>query len=333
MNKKHFYCVFSITAVLFLLSALFSFMFGSIFISPAEIVKIIFSGVRDGRAHIFLYSRLPRTAAALLAGAALSVSGAVLQKILFNKLASPGIIGVNAGAGAGVTIACALGLLSGIETSLFAFAGSLFAVGIISVFASRTNASRSTVILGGVALNSVMGAISEAIAVLNPSAAALTAEFRVGGFSAVSLKRLIPAGLMIIFAVLVLMSLTNELDVTALGDETALSVGLSVKKYRIIFLVLAALSAGAAVSFSGLLGFVGLIVPHFIRKLTGSESRKLLPVCALGGAAFVCLCDTLSRLLFQPYELPVGIFMALIGGPVFVIMLIKMKGGHSSAAD
>ena len=99
------------------------------------------------------------------------------------------------------------------------------------------------------------------------------------------------------------------------------------KKYRALFLILSALLAGAAVSFSGLLGFVGLIVPHFVRKLTGNESRKFLPIAAVTGAGFVCLCDTLTRVIFAPYELPVGILMAVLGGPCFAVLLIQTKGG------
>ena len=113
-----------------------------------------------------------------------------------------------------------------------------------------------------------------------------------------------------------------------LGDETARGVGLAVGKYRMVFLVLAAMLAGAAVSFAGLLGFIGLIVPHFVRRFTGNDSGRLLPLCALSGAGFVTLCDMVARLAFAPYELPVGILMSVIGGPVFLYMLVCRKGGH-----
>jgi iron complex transport system permease protein len=272
---------------------------------------------------IFRYVRLPRTAAAVLAGAGLSVSGAVLQSVLGNRLASPGIIGVNAGAGLGVTVCCAAGALSGWMISGAAFLGSLAAVGIITLAAYRTQASRSTVILGGVAVNAVLNAFSESVAVLFPDAAVLTAEFRVGGFSAVSHVRLIPAAVLILAALAILMTLTNELDLLTLGDETAQGLGMSVRRTKTLFLLLAALLAGASVSFAGLLGFVGLIVPHFLRKILGNAGRLLLPSCVLYGGGFVALCDLLARTLFSPYELPVGILMAVIGGPFFVLLLLK----------
>ncbi|MEE1053888.1 MAG: iron ABC transporter permease [Acutalibacteraceae bacterium] len=326
-NKRYAICLLCSILCCGLIAVL-GLMLGSRFISPAEIIKIIFAKTDSVNSGIFYYSRLPRVTASLLSGAALAVSGAVLQNVLSNKLASPSIIGVNAGAGFGVTLCCSLGIISGWAVSAFAFGGSLIAVILLSLFASRTNASKTTVILGGVALNSILGAFSESLSVLDNDVAMLTTEFRVGGFSAVSYTRLLPAAVMILTALLILFTLFNELDIVALGDETAKSVGLKAKKFRMLFLALSALLAGAAVSFSGLLGFVGLIVPHFVRKFTGNESRKLLPLSAVAGGGFVCLCDTLSRLLFKPYELPVGILMSLIGGPVFVVMLVRMKGGY-----
>ena len=305
-----------------------SLCLGNIVFTPRELFDILVGGSAGMGRSILLYARLPRTFGALLAGAALAVSGAVLQSILANKLASPGIIGVNAGAGLGVTVCCAFGVISGPRVSLAAFGGSLATVLMIFSFSRRTGASKTTVILGGVALNSILNAICESITVLDTEVAMLSIDFRVGGFSSVSYLRLAPAAGIILLALAALLTLCNELDVAGLGDETARGVGLSVGKYRMIFLALAALLAGAAVSFAGLLGFVGLIVPHFVRRLSGSESGRLLPLCAIFGAGFVTLCDTASRLIFAPYELPVGILMSVIGGPVFLYLLMRHKGGH-----
>lgn len=279
--------------------------------------------------RILWYVRIPRTLASFCSGAALAVAGGVLQGVLANSLASPNIIGVNAGAGFGVTVCCALGIASGWMLSLGAFLGSLGAVLMIRFMAVKTGASRSTVVLTGVALNSVLNAATESVAVLNKDVAALNAEFRVGGFSAVTYPRLIPAVVLIMIALAVVFSLSVELDVLLLGDETARGLGLPVGKLRILFLILAALLAGASVSFAGLLGFVGLMTPHVIRSLVGNESRWLLPLSALYGGAFVTICDLGARVLFAPFELPVGIIMAAIGGPFFVWLLFRKKGGHS----
>ena len=255
----------------------------------------------------------------------MALAGVILQNVLANPLASPGIIGVNSGAGLGVTLSGALGVISGWGQSLAAFLGSLAAILTIALLSRKIGASRSTVILSGVVMNSLCNALSEAITVLDPEIGLLSMEFRVGGFSAVSWPRLVPAGVLILAALLVLLTLCNELDVIALGDETAQGLGLPVKAYRFLFLLLAALLAGAAVSFSGLLGFIGLIVPHFLRRLVGSESRFLLPAAAFWGAAFVTASDLCARLLFYPYELPVGILMSLIGAPVFLTILFRYK--------
>lgn len=307
-----------------------SLCLGNIHFAPWRLPAILRGDEGNVSRSILLYARLPRTLAALFAGAALAVSGAVLQNVLANRLASPGIIGVNAGAGLGVTLCCAAGVLSGAAVSASAFAGSLFSVLLIFLLSRRIKASRTTVILSGVALNSILNAICESVTVLDTDLAMLSIDFRVGGFSAISFGRLLPAGALILIALAVLFTLCNELDVVTLGDETAQGIGLAVGWYRMLFLILSALLAGAAVSFAGLLGFVGLIVPHFVRRFTGNESRRLLPMCAISGAGFVVFCDLLSRLIFMPYELPVGILMSVIGGPVFLVVLIRGRGAARS---
>ncbi len=320
--------ILPLAALFCLLAALLSLSLGAARLTPMELWQAVLQGPKDTNGWIFWYSRLPRTAACLLSGAALAVSGAVIQAVLNNKLASPSIIGVNAGAGLAVTVCCGLGLLSGWTIAFAAFGGALAAVLTVMFVARATGASRTTVVLGGVAINSFLNALSEAITTLDPDISALSSDFRVGGFSAVSQSRLLPAGVLILVALTLLFSLCNELDVLSLGEETAQSLGLPVKKMRNLFLLLAALLAGASVSFGGLLGIVGLIVPHAVRKVCGSESRKLLPLCALGGAGFVTICDLAARLLFAPYELAVGILMSVIGGPFFLLLLLKNKGGR-----
>ncbi len=328
-NKNHNRLLLGGGIAVCLLIAVTSLCLGNVHFTPVQLISL-FRGQGDKVSRsILLYARLPRTLASLAAGAGLAVSGAVLQNVLANRLASPGIIGVNAGAGLGVTLCCAAGALSGLAVSCAAFGGSLITVLFIFLFSHRTNASKTTVILGGVALNSILNAVCESVTVLDTDVAMLSIDFRVGGFSAVSYMRLLPAAGLIALALAVLFTLCNELDVVTLGDETAQGVGLRVGRYRMLFLVLAALLAGAAVSFAGLLGFVGLIVPHFVRRFTGNESGRLLPMCAGAGAGVVTLCDMAARLLFAPYELPVGILMSVVGGPVFLYMLIRHKGGHA----
>lgn len=280
---------------------------------------------------ILLYVRLPRVLGALLCGGALAVSGAVIQGVLLNRLASPSVIGVNAGAGLAVTVCAACGLLGGWPMSLFAFLGAFGAVTVVSLGARKWGASRGTVILMGVAMNSLLGAAADAVAALIPQAGLMKSDFRVGDFSGVTYPKLIPAAVLILLAMLILQTLSGELDVLRLGEDSARSLGMPVGLTRTLFLLLAAALSGAAVSLAGLLSFVGLLVPHGVRRFAGSEARHLLPLCALFGGGFVTLCDTLSRWIFAPYELPVGILMAIVGAPFFLVILLKGKGGQYHA--
>lgn len=328
---KHRKIVFGTALALCIAGALLSLCLGAANLTLSQLRQAVNGGPQDTAGYIFWYSRLPRTCACLLAGAALSCSGCILQSVLGNQLASPSIIGVNAGAGLAVTICCAVGALSGWTIAVSSFGGALVSVLIVMLLAQKTGASRTTVILSGVAMNSILNALRDAVTILVPDTAMLSNEFRVGDFSSVVSTRLIPAGVLILLALAVTLTLCNELDVLALGEETARSLGMSVKKLRTLFLLLAALLAGAAVSFAGLLGFVGLLVPHMARKLTGGESRHLIPLSILLGAGFVTACDLASRLLFAPFELPVGILMSVIGGPFFLFLLLRRKGGSRHA--
>lgn len=280
-------------------------------------------------ARIFAFVRLPRTAAALVCGAALSVSGAVIQGVLANRLASPSIVGVNSGAGLAVTICTALGIYGGWRLSVFSFLGAFAAVMLVSLGSRKWGASRGTVILIGVAMNSLLGAVSDTIITFTPNVGVMSNDFKIGEFSAVTYQKLIPAAFLILITLIVLLTLTNELDVLTLGDDNAKGLGMNTSVMRTVFLLLVALLAGCAVSLAGLLSFVGLIVPHAVRRLAGSKSSHLITLCALFGSAFVCLCDTIARTAFAPYEIPVGIIMAFLGAPFFVFILIKGKGGHA----
>ena len=325
MNKRW---IFVSAAAACLLAAALSLCLGAVPLTPEQLWHALTEGPKSTAGYILWYARLPRTAACLLAGAALAASGCILQRMLGSSLASPGIIGVNAGAGLGVTLCCALGGLSGWAFSLSAFGGAVLAVLTVALLTWQRGASRTTVILAGVALNSILSALRDALTTLIPETAMLTGEFRVGGFSSVVSARLIPAAILILSALAVTLLLCRQLDVLSLGEETARSLGMRVKAVRTVYLLLAAVLAGAAVSFAGLLGFVGLLVPHMARRLVGSESRACIPLSILLGAGLVTVCDLCARLLFAPHELPVGILMAVLGGPFFLVLLLRKGGRH-----
>ena len=312
-----------------LVAAALSILLGSTPLSLGEIAEALENGFQaSAGARIFGYVRLPRTIASLVCGAALAVSGAVIQGVLNNRLASPSIIGVNAGAGLAITLCSALGILGGWQTSLFSFIGAFAAVMLVSLGAKRWGASRGTVILIGVAMNSFLGAISSTVTTFIPDVGVMSNDFKVGAFTSVTYPRLLPAVILIVGTILVLRTLHNQLDVLTLGEETAQGLGMNPGQMRVVFLLLAALLAGCAVSLAGLLSFVGLLIPHCIRRMAGSKSSHLIGLSALFGGGFVCLCDTIARTAFAPYEMPVGIIMAFLGAPFFVFILIRGKGGH-----
>lgn len=321
--------IYGIGFLFLLISASLGIMSGSTSLTFSEIGNAFAKGFEfSAGTRIFAYVRLPRTIASLVCGAALAVSGAVIQGVLANRLASPSIIGVNSGAGLAVTLCTAFGIYGGWRLSVFAFIGAFATVMLVSTASQKWKASRGTVILIGVAMNSLLGAVSDAIVTFIPDIGVMSNNFKMGEFSAVTYQTLIPAAVLILITVAVLLTLTNELDVLTLGDDNAGSLGMNTSFMRTLFLLLAALLAGCAVSIAGLLSFVGLIVPHAVRRIAGGKSSYLLGLCALFGAAFVCLCDTAARTVFSPYEIPVGIIMAFLGAPFFVFILVKSKGGR-----
>lgn len=319
-------CAVSLIAV----SVVLGLALGGADIKFRELAEAIFGADKNSAAaRILRYVRLPRVLAALLCGTALAVSGAVIQSVLANKLASPSIIGVNSGAGLAVTACAAFGIYGGWQLSLLSFVGALASVMLVSLGAKKWGASRGTVILMGVAISSLLGALSDTMITLDSDAGVISNDFKIGDLSFVTLQKLTPAAIIIFVALLILLTLSNELDILSLGDENAKGLGLNANTSRTLFLILAALLASSAVSLAGLLSFVGLLVPHAVRRFSGSAAKHLIPLCALFGAGFVALCDTLARVLFAPYEIPVGIIMSFIGAPFFVFILIKGKGGHA----
>ena len=211
---------------------------------------------------------------------------------------------------------------------LAAFLGALLSVLLVLLIAERTGAARITLVLGGVAISSVLSAGVDAVVTFVPDALAGYSDFRIGSLAGLTMQKLAPAAWVVLIALVLALSLTHELDLLMLGRESAQSLGLPAGRMRILLLAVAAALAGATVSFAGLLGFVGLIVPHIMRRLVGDESRLLLPGCAMGGAVMLLLCDLASRMLFRPYELPVGIALSFIGGPFFVWLLLRQRKGR-----
>ena len=275
--------------------------------------------------RILCFVRLPRTAAAVLAGAALGVAGALIQSVLNNAMASPNVIGVNAGAGLGALLAASLvpgaaALLPGA-----AFAGALAAALFIWMLAAVAGLSRTTLILAGVTVSSILTACMNTLKLLFPDAAVGSTAFLLGTLSGVTTAQVQRALPWLAAGFVLAALLAADLNVLQLGEDMAAGLGLPVARVRFAALLTAALLAGAAVSFAGLLGFVGLLAPHIARRLVGGDNRRLLPVTALASADLMLLCDVAARVLFAPFELPVGVLLSLVGGPFFLFLLLRRK--------
>ena len=250
-NKRIGY-LYAAAVGMLLLSAVTGILLGAAGFTAAELMRALGPlGADSPEAMILRYARLPRVAAGLLSGAALSVSGVVIQGVLANRLASPSVIGVNAGAGLAVTLCSALGVVGGWRLSLAAFLGAFAAVMAVSLGAKKWGASRGTVILMGVAMNSLLGAFSDAVTILSPDISIMRSDFRIGDFSAATYTKLVPAAVVILTALLVLLTLANELDVLALGDDSARGLGLNTGAARTLFLLLAAALAGRRSAWRG----------------------------------------------------------------------------------
>ncbi|MBR5520350.1 MAG: iron ABC transporter permease [Clostridia bacterium] len=296
---------------------------GSSETSLGEVLRAMLSGEWD-RADVLIvcYIRLPRALGALLAGAALAVSGVIIQAVLNNPMAAPNLIGVNAGAGFFVILAMAVfpGVIAYLPVA--AFLGALLTALLIYAISSLTGAGRVTVTLIGVAVGSILTAGINTVKTLFPDSVYDVTGFLIGGLSSVSFRTVLPATVLILPALAVAVLFAPVLDALSLGTSVAGGIGVSVRRARFLWLVLAAILAGAAVSYAGLIGFVGLIVPHILRRLVGGAHRWLIPVSIFGGGAFLLIADTVARLLFAPYELPVGILLSLVGGPFFIGLLL-----------
>ena len=309
-----------------ILAVLMNLCLGASGVSVGEIARAVLRNDRESvAARIFLYVRLPRALAAMVAGSALAAAGLLLQSVLRNPLAAPSIIGINSGAGLCALIVMAIFPSLAALTPFAAFAGACLSAFAVYLLARLTGASRMTIVLAGVAVNSLLGACMDAIVTLIPDAAISRSAFSIGGFANVSMAQLGFAAPFWALGLLAAMVFQHELSLMALGDDVAQSLGLRVERFRALFLIAAAMLAGAAVSFAGLLGFVGLITPHMTGLLCRNDTRLQMPLTATLGAALCLLCDLAARTLFAPYELPVGIVLSFLGAPFFLYLLIKRK--------
>ncbi len=300
---------------------LLSLGIGSFRLPPGEILRILLERPEGTAGQIIFNIRLPRILLGALVGGALAVSGAILQGVMRNPLASPGIIGVSAGGGlAGISVMLVFPQFSALLMPA-AFAGALLTAVLVYLLAWKQGVNPVRLILAGVAVAGMLGAFSSAILILNAERAGGVLDFAVGTLSARGWPQIEKVQYYLAAGFAGVLLLAGKLNILALGDEVAASLGVRVERTRLLLLAVAALLAAAAVSVAGLLGFVGLIAPHIVRILIGQDNRWLLPGAAFFGAAMVVGCDTVGRMVMDPEELPVGVIMSLLGPPFFLYLL------------
>ena len=306
-----------------LLAVLIGISCGIADLSWQELKDGLFLGVQSENYRIVYLIRMPRVFCGILAGTNLALAGCILQGILRNPLADPGIIGVTAGAGLfAMVIMIILPEITNL-VPIAAFVGAMVAVAIVFALSWQRGVQPLRMILAGVAVAAFLGGAQTALMVFYSDRIQSTINWMAGGFQGASwshVSMILPYTLLGLAAVFFISRWLNALQ---LGEDTARSIGLPVEKIRFVLLILAALLAASAVSVAGMLGFVGLVIPHMVRLVTGSDFDYLLPCSAIWGAAFVSMTDSAARLALAPVEVPVGVFMSFFGAPFFLYLLKK----------
>jgi len=319
LNSWQGLTVFSALALVLLAALFVSLLVGSVALSPGDL----------WRSEILWQVRAPRVVLAALVGLLLSLSGVILQGVLRNPLADPYVLGISAGGAIGAAVAIAAGaqfvVLGMSSVPVLAFITSLAAVFVVyklSQVSGKT--SPETLILAGVALAAFCSAVLSLIIILSGNLQAIY-FWLLGSLSAATWTNVITVVPYAILGAAVAYFYSKELNALLLGEEMAQTLGVDVEKTRLVLIGAASLMTAAAVSVSGLIGFVGLIVPHFIRLLIGPNHRFLIPISALSGMLLMVVTDALSRTVLAPTEIPIGIIMALVGAPFFLYLLRRRR--------
>jgi len=313
---------------IFLAIILLSLCLGDDWISPFKVIAVLL-GEKDQDAHFVIETlRLPRVLMAAMVGAALASSGLVLQSMIRNPLASPDIIGITGGASAAAV--CFLSFFSTVLglvwLPVFAIAGALLAALLIYVLAWNRGVTPMRLVLVGIGISSAMGAVTTFVIAASPLSTSITAYIwltgSVYGAGWAEVKALLP---WLLVSWPLALYYARRVNVQELGDQLATGLGISVQRLRIVLLCLSVMMVAPAIAYAGAVGFVGMIAPHIARRFVSRRFALLLPVSALVGACLVMLADLCGRLLFQPLDIPAGVFVSAIGAPFFIYLLYRQR--------
>ena len=283
----------------------------------------------NATATIIYQIRLPRVILAAFVGGSLALGGLVFQALLRNPLAEPYILGISGGSAIGAILAMLIGLSYFPGVTILSFTGSLLVLVFVSTLAGTTMGntmlSRDSLLLGGVMMNAFCAAVIMFLISMTRSFQVQHILYWLMGDLATMQKEQLPILFLVLPCFVVIYILARPMNLLLLGRETAASMGINVKNIVLLLLIITSLMVSIIVSLSGLIGFVGLVIPHIFRLLLGPDHRLLVPACLLGGASYLILCDLLARVLPSSGELPVGIITALIGAPLFIVLLLRSR--------
>jgi iron complex transport system permease protein len=340
-NWYYFFIVILLTVIA--VSAVFSVSIGQVHIPFDQAMNIMLHSITNGYfgslehienpsfINIILQVRMPRVIFALLIGVGLSLCGVVMQAVVQNPLADPYILGISSGASLGATFAILVGfsssaLLSQFGIALGAFAGALItAFGVLILSSIGGKATSVKLVLSGVVIGALCSAFSSLIVYFANNAEGIkTVTFwSMGSLASASWDKTPILAIVVIVGAALFLSQYRVLNTMLLGDESAVTLGINLSVYRKVYMIATALITGTMVAYSGMIGFVGLIIPHIARGIFGADHRKLMAASLLLGGLFLIWSDILSRTLIQNVELPIGIITSVIGSPLFIYMIVK----------
>ncbi len=329
-NKKS-WLVLAILIVLLIASLLLSAATGAVEISISEIIEILTKSSDTVNASILMDIRLPRVLLAAVIGAGLAAVGGVMQAIFKNPLVDSYTLGMSSGAALGAVISIITGLnvsIMGIETTgIFAFIGAVFTLFIVySLAYTRSRMSINSLLLAGVAVSYFLSSVISFLMMLNHDKIEHIVFWTMGSLSMATWNEFYISAVVIIPALAVLLYYTRELNILVMGEDAAHHLGINTAALKNILLITCALIVGVVVSTGGTIAFLGLVAPHIIRLVIGSDNKRVIPYSALLGAVLLVLSDTFGRVLIQPVEIPVGVMTSIMGGPFFIFLLRRQKG-------
>jgi len=341
LSEKKFIVLTVALIVLTFLSIIISTGMGYISITATDIFRVLAAkisgnldlqnGIESTIPYVIMDVRLPRILTASLVGAGLAISGVIYQGILLNPLADPYTLGISSGAafGASIALLANLSMLGQFSIPVFAFTGAIITLMVV-MYLSTFNGqiSANTLILSGVIVGAILSAGISFLKYIADEQVAVIIFWLMGSFVSATWKGVVLVGLALIFGMTVTLFYGRDLNIMSLGRRSSDALGVETAKVRIILLLTASMVTAICVAVTGIIGFIGLIIPHLMRFFVGPDNRKLLPVSALAGAILLLAADTVTRAVL-PVEVPIGVLTALIGGPFFCIIFRKKQRGSS----